>query len=52
MESATNGAVQPKADEEQARRARRAALKDLNVNQAGKGALIRDTFQYSAMLNA
>ncbi|KAI0743348.1 ARM repeat-containing protein [Daedaleopsis nitida] len=36
METATNGVVQSKADEEHARRAKRAALKELNVTQAGK----------------
>ena len=52
MESAPNGTAQSKVDEEQARRARRAALKDLNVNQAGKGALTRVASQYSVVLNA
>ncbi|KAI9059126.1 ARM repeat-containing protein [Trametes sanguinea] len=36
METATNGHVQAKIDEEQARRAKRAALKELNINEAGK----------------
>ena len=37
MESAPNGTAQSKVDEEQARRARRAALKELNLKQAGIG---------------
>ncbi|KAI0779890.1 ARM repeat-containing protein [Fomes fomentarius] len=32
----TNGAAPSKVDEEQARRAKRAALKELNINEAGK----------------
>ncbi|KAI0360874.1 ARM repeat-containing protein [Trametes cingulata] len=36
METAANGAVQAKVDEEQARRAKRAALKELNTTEAGK----------------
>ncbi|OSC99339.1 ARM repeat-containing protein [Trametes coccinea BRFM310] len=36
METATNGHVQARIDEEQARRAKRAALKELNTNEAGK----------------
>ncbi|TBU55635.1 transcription factor [Dichomitus squalens] len=35
MEPATNGTTQTKVDEEQARRAKRAALKELNVHHAG-----------------
>ena len=39
MDATTNGAAQTKVDEEQARRAKRAALKELNIAEAGKGAL-------------
>ena len=38
MEAAQNGSVQPKIDEEQAKRLRRAHLKELNEAQAGQGA--------------
>ncbi|KAI0656547.1 ARM repeat-containing protein [Cubamyces menziesii] len=36
MDAATNGAAPTKVDEEQARRAKRAALKELNIAQAGR----------------
>ncbi|KAI0373457.1 ARM repeat-containing protein [Pilatotrama ljubarskyi] len=36
MDATSNGAVQAKVDEEQARRAKRAALKELNITEAGK----------------
>ena len=37
MEPSTNGTTQSKVDEEQARRLKRAALKDLNIHHAGQG---------------
>ncbi|KAI0644392.1 ARM repeat-containing protein [Trametes meyenii] len=36
MDTATNGVTQTKAEEEQARRAKRATLKELNTTEAGK----------------
>ncbi|KAI8994050.1 ARM repeat-containing protein [Trametes punicea] len=36
MDAVTSGATQAKAEEEQARRAKRAALKELNITEAGK----------------